>query len=115
MCYLLGSEGLEVGDKILTKNNNFLNIGNTLYLSQIPIGTHIHCLEFFKNFGAQISRAAGSYSTIISKTKKNCIVKLKSRQLKLLPSYSLATIGNVSNFKFVYKNFKKAGYYRRKG
>jgi large subunit ribosomal protein L2 len=115
ICYTLNAEANKVGDKIITRKNNFLITGNSTYLYEIPVGTHIHNLEFFEGLGAQIARSAGNYAVIISKSIKNCVVRLKSHQLKILPSRSIGTIGNVSNFRFLYKNFKKAGYYRRKG
>jgi large subunit ribosomal protein L2 len=115
ICYTLNTETNKVGDKIITRKNNFLITGNSTYLYEIPVGTHIHNLEFFEGLGAQIARSAGNYAVIISKSIKNCVVRLKSHQLKILPSRSIGTIGNVSNFRFLYKNFKKAGYYRRKG
>ena len=115
ICYILSPAGLNVGDKIITRERNSLVIGNSTYIKSIPIGVHIHNLEFLAGQGGQMARTAGSYAIIVSKTVETCLVRLKSRQLRALPSTSLATIGNVSNFQFIYRNFDKAGYYRRKG
>jgi large subunit ribosomal protein L2 len=115
ICYILSPAGLKIGDKIITRERNSLVIGNSTRISSIPIGIHIHNLEFAINNGGQIARTAGSYAVIVSKTAETCLVRLKSRHLRVLPAASLATVGNVSNFQFIYRNFGKAGYYRRKG
>ena len=65
--YILAPDKLQVGDKIINKENNFIYPGNATILNNVPIGTKIHNLEFFVNRGAQLIRSAGSYSTIISK------------------------------------------------
>ena len=115
ICYILSPAGLRVGDKIITRERNSLVPGNSTCIRSIPIGIHIHNIEFSTGKGGQIARTAGSYAVIVSKTAETCFVRLKSRQLQILSSSSLATIGNVSNFQFIYRNFGKAGYYRRKG
>jgi large subunit ribosomal protein L2 len=106
---------LSVGDRIINKEHNFIRPGNTTFLENIPIGARIHNLEFFSNRGAQLVRAAGSYSTVVSKLMGWCVVKLKSSELRLLAGKTLATYGSVSNFQYAYKCFRLAGYYRRKG
>lgn len=113
--YILAPDKLQVGDKIINKENNFIYPGNATILNNVPIGTKIHNLEFFVNRGAQLIRSAGSYSTIISKLNNWSVVKLKSNEFRLIPSKTLVTYGSVSNFQYIYKNFRQAGYYRRKG
>jgi large subunit ribosomal protein L2 len=84
-------------------------------LSSIPIGVRISSIELIPNRGAQFVRAAGTYATIITIYKDLCLLKLKSGEIRKFPSNCLATIGVVSNFQYMYRKFKKAGYYRHKG
>jgi len=115
MSYILSPEGLLIGDCVFAKENIVLKPGNSTYLQQIPIGLKINSIELVENKGAQFIRAAGSYATIISKFENTVILKLKSGELRKVYSNCIATIGSVSNFQYIYRNFKKAGFYRLKG
>jgi len=115
MCYILAPEGLLIGDCIFAKENIVLKPGNSTYLHKIPIGVRINSVELNENKGAQFIRAAGSYATIVSKFEDIIILKLKSGELRRVNSNCTATIGSISNFQYIYRNFRKAGFYRLKG
>lgn len=115
MSYILAQQGLLIGDCIFAKEDIVLKPGNSTYLQQIPIGLKISSIELTENKGAQLIRAAGSYATIISKFEGIAILKLKSGELRRIHSTCIATIGSISNFQYIYRNFKKAGFYRLKG
>ena len=113
--YVLASEGLFVGDCIFAREDSAIRPGNSTYLSQIPIGVKINSIEILQNKGAQLIRAAGSYATIVSKLKNIAILKLKSGEFRKVYLNCIATIGAISNFQYIYRNFRKAGFYRNKG
>ena len=115
MSYILAPEGLLIGDCIFAKENIVLKPGNSTYLHKIPIGVRINSVELNENRGAQFIRAAGSYATIVSKFENITILKLKSGELRRMNSNCTATIGSISNFQYIYRNFRKAGFYRLKG
>ena len=115
MSYILAPEGLLIGDCIFAKENIVLKPGNSTFLYNIPIGLKINSIELIENKGSQLIRAAGSYATIISKFQNTVILKLKSGELRKIHSKCMATIGPVSNFQYIYRNFRKAGFYRLKG
>jgi large subunit ribosomal protein L2 len=115
MSYILAPEGLLIGDCIFAKENIVLKPGNSTYLHRIPIGVRINSVELNENKGAQFIRAAGSYATIVSKFEDITILKLKSGELRRVNSNCTATIGSISNFQYIYRNFRKAGFYRLKG
>jgi large subunit ribosomal protein L2 len=115
MSYILSPEGLLIGDCIFAKENIVLKPGNSTYLHKIPIGVRINSVELNENKGAQFIRAAGSYATIVSKFEDIIILKLKSGELRRVNSNCTATIGSISNFQYIYRNFRKAGFYRLKG
>ena len=56
--YVLHAKNLNVGDTILSGSGSPLNIGNSLPLEEIPLGTSIHNIELIPNRGGQIVRAA---------------------------------------------------------
>jgi large subunit ribosomal protein L2 len=115
MSYILAPEGLLIGDCIFAKENIVLKPGNSTYLNRIPIGVRISSVELHENRGAQFIRAAGAYATIVSKFENVTILKLKSGELRRVGSNCMATVGSISNFQYIYRNFRKAGFYRLKG
>ena len=115
MSYIVATEDLKIGDCIFSKENILLRSGNCTYLKALPIGLKISLVELTPNKGAQFIRAAGTYATIISKLSEIVILKLKSGELRKIHSNCLATVGVISNFRYIYRNFRKAGFYRLKG
>jgi large subunit ribosomal protein L2 len=62
--YILQPKDLNVGDKIMSGSGSSLNIGNSLPLGEIPLGTAIHNIELIPNRGGQIVRAGGTSKTL---------------------------------------------------
>jgi len=48
------------------------NIGSTLLLKNIPIGTFVHNIELKPNQGGKFIRSAGTFGQIIQIQKKLC-------------------------------------------
>nr|YP_010208001.1 ribosomal protein L2 [Pseudo-nitzschia americana]UBA15014.1 ribosomal protein L2 [Pseudo-nitzschia americana] len=95
--YILHPKGLEVGDTILSGSDSPLNVGNTLPLSEIPLGTSVHNLEFIPNKGGQLVRAAGTSAKILAKEGDYVTLRLPSKEIRLLRKECFATIGEISN------------------
>jgi large subunit ribosomal protein L2 len=115
MSYIIAPEGLSVGDCIFTKENIVFRPGNATYIQNIPIGVRINSIALFPNSGAQFIRAAGTYATVVTKSINMTVVKLKSGELRRVLFDCMATIGAVSNFRYMYRSFRKAGAYRLMG
>lgn len=116
MCYSIHINNLLVGDLIYSTDNLVdFKLGYSTFMKNIPIGVRINQLELSMNAGSQMVRSAGLFATIISKIKNVVVVKLPSNELRKFSELSVATIGAVSNFQFIYRIFRKAGYYRLKG
>jgi len=95
--YILHTKDLNVGDKILSGSGLSLNVGNTLPLSDIPLGTSIHNLELIPKKGGQLVRAAGTSAKILAKEGDYVTLRLPSKEIRLLRKECLATIGEISN------------------
>ena len=95
--YILHPKGLKIGDTILSGSGSSLNIGNTLPLSEIPLGTSIHNLELIPNKGGQLVRAAGTSAKILAKEDDYVTLRLPSKEIRLLRKECFATIGEISN------------------
>ena len=95
--YILHPKGLQIGDTIVSGSGSSLTVGNTLPLSEIPLGTSIHNLELIPNKGGQLVRAAGTAAKILAKEGDYVTLRLPSKEIRLLRKECFATIGEISN------------------
>lgn len=95
--YILAPNGLKVGQTIRSGKGIAPEIGNALYLSDIPLGTVIHAIELVPGKGAAMARSAGTYAQLTSRDGKYAIIKLPSGESRMVLVTCKATIGTVSN------------------
>ena len=107
--YIIALKGLKVGDKIVSGSKKSPDIGNSMPLSDIPLGTIISCIEMYPGKGASIARSAGSFAQLMAKDGKFVTVKLPSGETRLILSTCFATVGSVSNSDHQLTVFGKAG------
>ncbi len=113
--YIVAPHGLEVGQEIMSGKDATPDIGNTMYLSEIPFGTVIHNIELRPGQGAKMSRSAGSYAQLMTREGKFAIIKLPSGETRMILQTCKATIGMVSNVDHNLEKSGKAGRSRWKG
>ena len=104
--YIVAPHGLEVGQEVVSGKGVSPDLGNTMYLSEIPFGTVIHNIELRPGQGAKMSRSAGSYAQLMTREGKFAIVKMPSGETRMILQTCKATIGMVSN---VDHNLEKSG------
>lgn len=107
--YIVAPQGLKVGQEINAGKGVSPEIGNTLYLSDIPFGTIIHNIELRPGQGAKMARSAGSYAQLMSRDGKFAIIKLPSGESRMILQTCKATIGIVSNGDHSLERSGKAG------
>ena len=95
--YIIAPNGLQVGQTIKSGKDATPDLGNSLFLSDIPLGTIIHNIELRPGQGAVISRSAGSFAQLSSREGKYAIIKLPSGEIRKILITCKATIGTVSN------------------
>ena len=95
--YILHPKNLNIGDIICSGPDSPLNIGNSMPLDQIPLGTSIHNIELIPNKGGQIVRAGGTSAKILAKEGNYVTLRLPSKEIRLLRKECFATIGEISN------------------
>merc|ERR1712231_26326 len=95
--YILHPNNLNVGDTVLSGKGIALNIGNTLPLEEIPLGTSVHNIELIPNRGGQIVRSAGTSAKILAKEGDYVTLRLPSKEIRLIRKECFATIGELSN------------------
>ncbi|KJS04909.1 MAG: 50S ribosomal protein L2 [Vicingaceae bacterium] len=107
--YIIAPNGIKVGQEIISGKGAAPEVGNTLYLSEVPLGTVIHNIELRPNQGAKLARSAGSYAQLTAKDGKFVVVKLPSGETRLILATCRATIGTVSNSEHMLERSGKAG------
>ena len=60
--YIIAPTGLKVGQTVMSGENAVPEVGNTLPLGKIPVGTVIHNIELRPGQGAKMVRSAGNFS-----------------------------------------------------
>ena len=113
--YIVAPASLKVGQVIESGAGAPPEIGNTLFLSDIPLGTVVHNIELKPGKGAALARSAGSYGQIVAREGKYGTVKLPSGEIRLVLTTCRATIGSVSNPDHFLERSGKAGRSRWKG
>ena len=107
--YIIAPEGLTVGQTVISGENVAPELGNTLPLSKIPLGTIIHNIELKPGKGGAIARSAGSYVQLLAREGKYATVKMPSGEMRMILTTCLATIGSVSNSEHMNEKLGKAG------
>jgi large subunit ribosomal protein L2 len=96
--YVIAQNGLKVGQTIVSGTSGVApEIGNTMPLSEIPLGTIISCIELHPQQGAVMARSAGAFAQLMARDGKFASVKLPSGETRLILASCMATIGVVSN------------------
>ena len=113
--YILAPVGLNAGDKVMSGAGADIKVGNTLALSDIPVGTMIHNIEMKPGRGGQIARSAGISAQIMAREGKYATIKMPSGEMRLIPVACKATIGQVGNVEHEIIRIGKAGKTRHLG
>ena len=95
--YIIAQNGLQIGQKISSGEKSSPEVGNALFLSNIPLGTIISCIELNPGAGAVLSRSAGAFAQLMARDGNLATIKLPSGETRTVPTSCMATIGVVSN------------------
>ena len=95
--YIIAPKNLKIGDIIKSGSNIKPKLGSSLPISEIPIGSLIHNISKTPSKPAQISRSAGTFSSLKEKTLTQAKIKLSSGEQIIISPQCYATIGIVSN------------------
>ncbi|WYP26701.1 50S ribosomal protein L2 [Alkalihalobacillus sp. FSL W8-0930] len=107
--YILAPKGLKVGTVVESGVEADIKVGNTLPLSNIPVGTIIHNIELRPGKGGQLVRSAGAEAQLLGKEGQYVLVRLNSGETRYILSTCRATIGQVGNLEHELVNIGKAG------
>ena len=107
--YILAPEGLTVGQEVISGENVAPEVGNSLPLGKIPLGTIVHNVELKPGRGGAMARSAGSYCQLVAREGKYATVKLPSGETRGVLVTCMATVGTVSNSEHMNVTLGKAG------
>ena len=113
--YILAPIGLAVGDTVMSGTSVEIKVGNALPLSQIPVGSVIHNIEFNPNKGGKIARSAGISAQFMALENGYATLRMPSGEMRKVPESCRATIGQVGNIEHEITKAGKAGISRHKG
>ena len=95
--YIIAPVGLKVDDAVISSANAEIRPGNTMPMSNIPLGTLVHNIEMQLGRGGQMVRAAGTSAQLMAKEGKHALLRLPSGEMRLVDIRCKATIGQVGN------------------
>ena len=107
--YILAPNGLAVGDKLSSGPGSEIAIGNSLPLSEMPLGSFIHNVELKQGKGGQLGRSAGVAIQLMAKEGNYAQIKMPSGEVRMVRVECMATYGEVGNTDHENISLGKAG------
>ena len=65
--YIIAPKNLKVNDQVLSGEKASVNVGNTLVLNDIPVGTILHCVELKPGKERNSEVQVPTYSLLLKK------------------------------------------------
>src|SRR5882724_6398961 len=107
--YILHPKGLSVGDSVTSGPGSDVRTGNTLPLSEMPLGTTVHNVELKIGKGGQMCRSAGMGAQVVAKEGEYVTLRMPSTEMRLVHAKCYATIGTIGNEEHELISLGKAG------
>ena len=107
--YIIAPAGLKVGQKVESGNGVAPEVGNSLPLSEIPVGTMVHAIELRPGQGAAMARSAGTFAQLAAREGNHAVLRLPSGETRMVLVSCRATVGVVSNGDHNLESAGKAG------
>jgi large subunit ribosomal protein L2 len=113
--YIIAPVGLKVDDVVLTGPEAEIRPGNSLPISNIPVGTMVHNIEIAVGKGGQLVRSAGTSAQLLAKEGDYAQIRMPSGEVRLIRQDCYATVGQVGNTDHSNIKLGKAGRKRHMG
>jgi len=107
--YILAPNGIKVGQTVASGSGVAPEIGNTLPLAEIPLGTLVHNIELRPGQGGVMARSAGTFAQLTAREGNHAILRLPSGETRMVLVSCRATVGTVSNVDHNLESHGKAG------
>jgi large subunit ribosomal protein L2 len=113
--YIIAPLDLKVGDTVMAGAGAEIRSGNSLPISNIPVGTLIHNIEIKAGRGGQMVRSAGGAAQLLAKEGDFAQIRMPSGEVRLIYQTCYATIGQIGNLDHGNIKLGKAGRKRHMG
>jgi large subunit ribosomal protein L2 len=113
--YILAPKGVYAGAEIISGSDVPIKPGNAMPLRNVPLGTMVHNIEMKPGKGGQIARSAGAGVQLVAREGAHATLRLRSGEMRKVPSDCRATIGEVGNHEHSLRSLGKAGATRWRG
>jgi large subunit ribosomal protein L2 len=113
--YIIAPKGVQAGEQLMSGVDAPIKAGNCLPLRNIPVGSMVHCVEMKPGKGAQLARSAGAAVQLVAREGHHATLRLRSGELRKVPSECRATVGEVGNAEHNLRSLGKAGASRWRG
>ncbi len=113
--YIVAPQGLKVGDLLTNHDEGTFNVGCSMRLKKMPLGSVIHNIELTPGKGGQLVRSAGLSAQLMAKSAGHVTVRMPSGEVRMVNEDCKATFGAVSNPERNLRAEGKAGRSRWKG
>ena len=113
--YIIAPAGVAAGASLVSGREAPIKPGNALPLSNIPVGSTVHCVELKPGKGAQLARSAGASVQVVARESGYATLRLRSGEMRKVLAECRATVGTVSNGEHSLRKLGKAGATRWKG
>jgi len=113
--YIIASQGLKIGDKVIASESGELRPGNRFRLKNISVGTMVFNIELDPGRGGKLVRSAGTAAKILAQESGNTHLLMPSSEVRKVSGDCFATVGIVSNEGHVFEDLGKAGRNRYRG
>ncbi len=113
--YILAPVGLKKDDIIVSGKTVDAVLGNSLPLSNMPLGTIVHNVELTPGKGGQIARSAGASAIVTAKEGVYVHLKMPSGEMRKIRVECFASVGQLGNEDWKNEQIGKAGRARNMG
>jgi large subunit ribosomal protein L2 len=113
--YILAPKGVYAGAEIISGSDVPIKPGNAMPVRNVPLGTMVHNIEMKPGKGGQIARSAGAGVQLVAREGAHATLRLRSGEMRKVPSDCRATIGEVGNHEHSLRSLGKAGATRWRG
>lgn len=113
--YIIAPQGIKVGQTVTCHDEGAFNVGCSMRLKAMPLGSVVHNIELQPGHGGQLVRSAGLSAQLMAKSNGYVTLKMPSGEVRMVNENCRATFGAVSNPERNIRVEGKAGRSRWKG